>query len=346
MTKKGISIDIWRFAASFLVAAIHISPFEKINGELDFFFTAVAGRIAVPLFLMITGYYILDKARENKKALVSYTVKILKLYLFCIFLYLPVNVYMGLGAASGAEAEPKAMIMSVLKDIFINGSFYHLWYFPALVFGLWAVYFLIKSAGERTGFVTVCVLYAIGLFGDGYYGFIKDSGTIKGFYEAIFAVSDYTRNGLFYAPVFLYLGYSIKRSGKGGRHDFMYAFLLFILMSAEGTLLHRSDMQRHTAMYLFLVPLMYFLFRALIFRSGSENKKLRNLASEVYVLHPLMIVAVRFFAKLTGTEIISVENNLLLYIIVCLLSAGAGLLWEFLRQLSGKATLSRKPPSP
>lgn len=67
MTNKGISIDIWRFAASFLVVAIHISPFENIDGEFDFFLTAVLGRTAVPLFLMITGYYTLHKASENKK---------------------------------------------------------------------------------------------------------------------------------------------------------------------------------------------------------------------------------------------------------------------------------------
>lgn len=293
---------------------------------------------------MITGYYILDRARENKKALVSYTAKILKLYIFCIFLYLPVNVYMGLGGT--AEGKPETLILSVLKDIFINGTFYHLWYFPALISGLWTVYFLIKRIGKKSGLAIVCLLYIIGLFGDGYYGFIEGNGIFKGFYDALFNVSDYTRNGLFYAPVFLYMGYLIKREGKKGKYDFMYAFLLFLLMGAEGIILHRSGMQRHTAMYLFLLPLMYFLFRALIFRSGTENKKLRNLASDVYVLHPLLIVAVRFFAKFTGTEKNTVENNLLLYILVCLLSVGAGLLWNFLRQRKSKATLSRKPPSP
>lgn len=345
MTNKGISIDIWRFAASFLVAAIHISPFEKINGELEFFFTAVLGRIAVPLFLMITGYYILDMARENKKALVSYTAKILKLYIFCIFLYLPLNVYMGLEGT--AEGKPETLILSVLKDIFINGTFYHLWYFPALISGLWAVYFLIKRTGKKAGIAITCLLYIIGLFGDGYYGFIEGNGIIKGFYDALFNISDYTRNGLFYAPVFLYMGYLIKRAGKKGTYDFMYAFLLFLLMSAEGIILHRSGMQRHTAMYLFLVPLMYFLFRALIFQSGSENRKLRNMASYVYIFHPFLIVAVRFFSKLTGTEKIMVENNLLLYIIVCLLSVGTGLLCDILRRLrKSNVTPFRKPPSP
>ena len=84
---KKINIDVARFVVSFLVIAIHISPFININQEFNFFFTRILGRIAVPLFLMITGYYILDRALKDKQVLVDYTKKILKIYLLCILLY-------------------------------------------------------------------------------------------------------------------------------------------------------------------------------------------------------------------------------------------------------------------
>ena len=70
MSKK-INIDIWRFIVSFLIVAIHISPFAKISPKFDFFFTRILGRIAVPLFLMITGYYILDRALKDKEDLIN-----------------------------------------------------------------------------------------------------------------------------------------------------------------------------------------------------------------------------------------------------------------------------------
>lgn len=92
MSKK-INIDVWRFIVSFLIVAIHISPFEKISPEFDFFFTRILGRIGVPLFLMITGYYVLDKSLEDINKLKEYTKKILKIYLFCIILYIPINIY-------------------------------------------------------------------------------------------------------------------------------------------------------------------------------------------------------------------------------------------------------------
>ena len=92
---KKINIDVARFVVSFLVIAIHISPFININQEFNFFFTRILGRIAVPLFFMITGYFVIDGCLKDKNKLKKYTIKILKIYLFCIILYLPINIYMG-----------------------------------------------------------------------------------------------------------------------------------------------------------------------------------------------------------------------------------------------------------
>ena len=44
---KKINIDVARFVVSFLVIAIHISPFININQEFNFFFTRILGRIAI-----------------------------------------------------------------------------------------------------------------------------------------------------------------------------------------------------------------------------------------------------------------------------------------------------------
>ena len=42
--------------------------------------------------------------------------------------------------------------------------------------------------------------------GDSYYGFAARVPFLKAFYEGLFTVSSYTRNGLFFAPLFLLLG--------------------------------------------------------------------------------------------------------------------------------------------
>lgn len=311
------SADFWRFMVSFLVVAIHISPFEKINGDLDFFFTAVLGRVAVPLFLMISGYYVIDKALENKKALIDYTRKIFKQYLFCVILYLPLNIYMG--EFKGFEPS---RILYILKDFFIDGTFYHLWYFPALILGIWICFWAVKSFGVEKALLVTALLYLAGLLGDSYYGLINGNEIISGIYGGIFAVFDYTRNGLFYTPVFLCLGYFVKIGKRTGRYDLMYGFLMFLLMSAEGMILHRFRVQRHTSMYLFLIPLMFFIFRVIMSRNDGQDKRLRSMGTGIYIFHPMIIVGVRFAAKLAGVEKVFVGNNMVLYLTVCVVSAG------------------------
>lgn len=313
--KSKLGTDFWRFAVSFLVVAIHISPFEQINAELDFFFTAVLGRVAVPLFLMITGYHLLGAALEDTKVLVNYTKKIFKQYLICTILYLPLNIYMGDFKNFGPTA-----VSDHLKSFFTDGTFYHLWYFPALILGIWLSFLLLKVSGSKKALIAAGFLYLIGLFGDSYWGFVEGNKVIAAFYQGIFDIFGYTRNGLFFTPIFLCLGHYVHTDKKSGRYDPICCLLLFLLMSGEGMALHYMGVQRHTSMYLFLVPLMFFSFRIIINTNGGQNKLLRSMAANIYILHPMVIVGVRFVSKLIGVREIVTENNLVLYVAVCLIS--------------------------
>ena len=322
---KKMNIDIWRFIASFLIVAIHISPFAKISPEFDFFFTRILGRIAVPLFLMITGYYILDKSLKDKRVLVDYTKKILKIYLLCIILYLPINIYMG----SFKDID----IIIILKDIFINGTLYHLWYFPALILGIWITYYFIKKLGNRKTFITVIVLYIIGLLGDSYYGLTRNVCVLSYIYDFIFKISDYTRNGLFYAPIFLYLGYFIKIKRVNNKKSFLYSVLFFIGMTIEATILHKFNLQKHDSMYILLIPTMYVLFDYLINISNTQNLKLRNVSTIIYIFHPLFIVGIRFISGICKVEKYIVDNNFIFYLVVAVVTTIFAFLIEKIKEV-------------
>lgn len=308
---KKINLDIVRFLASLLIIAIHISPFDQISSEFDFFFTRILCRIAVPLFLMITGYFLLDKGLKDINILKSYSKKILKIYILCIIIYLPINIY--------AHSYENMNVVTFLKDILINGTFYHLWYFPALILGLWITYFLIKKLGSKS-IIIISLLYIIGLFGDSYYGLVEMNNFTNYLYNGLFKIFDYTRNGIFYVPIFIYLGYLIKIKKKEYKYTLIYIISLFIGMTLEGFLLHNLNFQRHDSMYIFLIPLMYFLFNYLINHCKGKNKRLRNIATEIYIFHPLIIVIVRFISDLINLENIIVNNHLLFYIIVSISS--------------------------
>lgn len=192
-----MSLDKFRLFASILIVAL-----SSINENLDFVFTHIFCRIGVPIFLMITGYFVLPKAIQDKKSLMKYTKKIAKIYFLCMILYLPVNIYAG--KLKGIS------FVGILKSIFIDGTFYHLWYFLALILGIWITYFIIKHIKNKNGLILVSILYVIGLFGDSYFGIAEKWSVTKTFYDTIFNIFNYTRNGLFYVPIFLYLGYIMK----------------------------------------------------------------------------------------------------------------------------------------
>lgn len=97
--KEYAGIDFFRIFAAVLVIAIHTAPFSVVSGGLDFLLTYCLGRIAVPFFLMTTGYFVLgpwnaggcrDDARIRR-----FLKKTLLLYLAASLVYLPVNLYSG-----------------------------------------------------------------------------------------------------------------------------------------------------------------------------------------------------------------------------------------------------------
>lgn len=321
MTKK-MNIDVWRFIAVFFIVAIHISPFSSYNMDVDFFFTRILGRVAVPMYLMITGYFIMDKALKDMEVLKSYTKKIFKIYLICILLYLPINVYMGYFKNIG--------MVSFLKDFIFNGTMYHLWYFPALIMGIWIVYFFLKRFDYKRITWVFVLLYFIGLFGDSYFGVSENIPFLKSFYNAIFEVCNFTRNGLFFVPIFIYMGFRVKKENI--KTDILPIIIFLSLMSIEGLILHKYDLQRHDSMYVFLLPLMYFIFSYIIQKSKSTNKFLRSMATDIYILHPLMIVCVRFGAKLIKLDKIILGNSLVFYVTVSLVTVIVSLLFEKVRR--------------
>lgn len=313
--KENIGIDYFRIIAAILVITIHTSPLLSVNETADFILTRILARSAVPFFFMATGFFLFPQNNLKPFKYNKSVLKIVKLYGIAILLYLPLNFYAGYFA-------DKAVPIKILKDILFDGTFYHLWYFPAVILGIGVIVFLIKHCRFHiVGFITV-ILYLIGLFGDSYYGVIAHIPFLKAFYDILFLFSDYTRNGLFFAPLYLFMG--IWLSTHRRRYSFkikMVGFLLSLaLMMAEGLLLHHFSIQRHDSMYIALIPCMYFLFQLLLFCKGKSNKNLRTISMLIFIIHPWCIVLIRGFAKIIKAQSILIDNSIIHFIAVTFLS--------------------------
>lgn len=309
--KKVLSIDGLKLIASFMIVAIHVYPFASFNPDVDYIITRVLFRIAVPFFLMVTGYFVLPKALQDRTKLITYSKKILILYLLSIFIYLPIHLYNGTFSSLSWT--------SILKEIFFEGTFYHLWYFPALILGLWITYFLVKRFSFTFSAICVFLLYFVGLFGDSYYGLIQNA-FFSSFYQFLFRWFDYTRNGIFYVPIFLFIGYFISKYQKkySCTSNIIFFFISFILMGMEGWVLYFYQVPRHTSMYLFLIPASYFLFTFASRKEQSSDKTLRSMSTNIYIWHPFFIVLCHFASDFFLFSFL--KNSLCQYFTVLLLT--------------------------
>lgn len=168
------AFDRFRLIAAFLVVGIHTAPFSGISGAADDYVTYCIGRIAVPFFLMLTGFFVLSEGaadgcagksdghagverrrRRYYRKVLRMVGKLAAVYGGVTLLYLPVTIYAG-----NLPKTAGALFVWVLLD----GTFYHL------------------------------------------------------------SVSPYTRNGIFFTPLFLWMGAALKKYHihRSGRHIAAY----------------------------------------------------------------------------------------------------------------------------
>ena len=332
------SWDAFKWLAAFLVVAVHTSPLESIWPYGDFLLTRIIARLAVPFFFMLTGYFTVQVKKTEKKLLL--------LYLGVTCLYLPVQIYKYMGGETFTAGR-------ILKDIFFDGTFYHLWYLPACMLGLVLMTLFLKCGKENAVAISI-LLYVIGLLGDSYFGLVRLSPVLSKVYDGMFTCFSYTRNGIFMAPLFLLLGRLFREQEKKGKQnknkekELILFLCSFVLMIQEALLLHNTDWQRHDSMYLFLPLCSYHLFAFL--RCVNE----RDLPSErsgkradslwlkgpmyIYFLHPLVIILVRGCVKVIKMPAL-VECSPLYYLCVC---AGSFCATAFLCLLQDMVKRKRK----
>ena len=302
------SLDLFRIIAAILVIAIHTSPLTSVNPDLDFFLTRILARVAVPFFFMTTGQFLLtgrlDKTRAYDYRIVVWIRKMLLLYFAATLLYLPVSIYAG----QLSKITPAGM----LKRIFFDGTFYHLWYFPACIIGVLLLVGLSRLCTERLLLVIATLLYIYGLLGDSYYGFAIKVPVLSNIVNRGFTVWSYTRNGLFFAPLFLLIGSKMDciKEHVSGKKSFIGFLLFFLMMTAEGFSLHAADVQKHDSMYFFLPAAMVFLYCLILSIRSCTRKRVRSMSVGIYILHPFAILIVRRIAVFLSAPVLT-DNSLI-----------------------------------
>lgn len=317
--KNYTGIDYFSFIAALLIVAIHTSPLASFSETGDFILTRIIARVAVPFFLMTSGFFLISRYTYNTEKLGAFVKKTALIYGAAILIYIPINIYNG-------YFKMDNLLPNIIKDIVFDGTLYHLWYLPASIIGAVIAWYLVKKLNYPKALIVASVLYLIGLFGDSYYGITEKISCLNSLYDYIFQVTDHTRNGIFFAPIFFIIGGLIADNRPQitfGKSIWGFA-VSFALMFGEAFALHHFDLQRHDSMYVFLLPCMYFLFNVILHFKGKRLVTLRTTSLIIYIIHPMMIVVIRLFSKLFHLQSMLVENSIVHYFMVCLTSVVFG----------------------
>lgn len=302
MEKKSYyALDIAKYICAFFVITVHTAPFADINTSLHMWVTQILARTAVPLYFIIAGYLFfskIDTQREwndqvNIYRLKRYSIRIFTIYGIWSLIYFPIRLF-GLYQANFSLDS----ILGFVRDILFLGTYYHLWFLPALVIGLCIVYFLRKWCTIKQIIIYSLCLYFIGMGFNIYLPLLEGIpilSTICQVYQKVFVT---TRNGFFFAPIFIALGayyaniqISLRYSLKKSFVICVGALLLFII---EACLLqsHRL-LTDNTSMYaslLIFCPSILLVLLQLHLRKRKIYTYMRKTSLLIYVSHLLFII--------------------------------------------------------
>ena len=285
------SISFFQYLFAIAVILVHSGRLTSYE-PLHFGLKSMLGRLAVPFFIVCASFF-LKHSLGNSKKMKAYLVKIVKNYLFWSFVYLP---YAWLFFSS-LHLPVYLFPAGILIALVYLGMCYQLWYIPAFLLGLFLVNQLVKRLGMVwTGFLAL-LLYCWGLI-ETYSAYLDTTSLLKGYqlYSNLFFTA---RNGLFYTPIFIYMGYYLYDHFHAQTfriHRWQKLALAFGLLCLEGIIIFQHEGIDKN--FFFLLPFVtVYLVNACLrssFLKSYDLQYLKQMSIALYFSHPIFIEWARY----------------------------------------------------
>lgn len=302
------NLDLFRFLSSIIIIVLHARPFFTVSYEIDMAINNIIGRICVPFFFFISGYFAAKQEQKKPDYIRSYIRSMIPVYLLWSALYLPWSLSLaapyiqqvsGLLCTIGLPTAIQNLLLlllvplAVIVALLYSGVYYHLWYFPALLLSMLVLRWWKRKYSLR---VLLTVSFVLLLFGatETYYGFCGQFfQSLLHYYYAVFFT---TRNFLFFALFYVTLGYWMgKQEQPASSLCFLKLLLSIAALVGEGMLLQTTQ-RLDSNILLACVPLVYYLFSCLLYTNihvpQLSEIPFRAISKYYYLVHPLMILFV------------------------------------------------------
>lgn len=274
---RNNGIDLLRLVGAFFIVLIH-SQF----GSTSFFVSGnikLLARWAVPFYFIVSGYFIGIKYNKTNSVNLEDIKKLVGIYLVANLIYLPIII-----------AKNKLLKENIPSNVelFLYGSYWHLWYVSSLIIGIITLWYFISS--KQFFILKILSIFII--------VFVLFSNS----YSLIFHINPSIDFGRFLLSIpFLYVGFLVSKYNlriKGG-------FWISILLILVGILGQFFEASFFSARYNLSVLDQNFLLGTIPAAVGAfllsqnlprENEYLAIKGKEfslfIYIYHPLIIFLV------------------------------------------------------
>ena len=313
--KRNQSIDLLKLISVFLVVVGH-NQFSKHFG----FIMDASSRFAVPIFFMITGYFVI-KSVNISTTLKHQMIKLAKYYITYELVYLAYEFAIALSemSFSGFNDNLLMYIKYILSAPTIG---VHLWYIINIIWVMMIVYIFNKFNKLNVLFIASSILYLIGI--------IISNLSQQIFQQALPLYA--TRNFLFFGLFYFMLGMYISKINidniKFNNKFILFISVTFCLAQVMEKYLWKVLLGSNFGEY-FLTTLFasigIFIYTL---RTNINNKYIKKIASysmPIYFLHPLMIRVLKLLCsdvfKFNITVITNtIIGNSIFILLVCVFS--------------------------
>lgn len=281
--QRNIALDLLKIILAFFVVALHVNLFFDINYDLSFLLKNGLFRIAVPIFLIVTGYYFVNIDDVDK--LKKWILRIFLLYLTWMVFY------------SYFWVDYSLSVFSIIRNIIIFLLGYnHLWYLSGALVGGGFLFIIRNLDLEKQ------IAFAIGFFFIGTtLQYLGNTHMMDGAIDKLLNDHYVSRNAITVCFPFMFIGYLINKYKiiQKCNISLLLLLLLFSLIMLELesyiNLKYISNTEPLDLLFslLFVCPIVFVLVMKFKIKSGSKNIGL--LSSGIYLIHPLFIYFISGF---------------------------------------------------
>lgn len=289
--ERNLSLDILKLLLAIFVVFLHTSFFLDFSKEISYLLVQGLFRTAVPLFLIITGFYFIHV--DTKKKFVNWFKRVALLFLIWNLFYIPLWY--------------TSNIFSFLLTAF-NGYFV-LWYLSGTAIAGLMLYAL-RNLKSYSLLGIALILYIAGWM-------IQQLGNLHILPSQIDKLLNFTpihRNFIFFCFPFLTLGYLINRDFVREKRtlvvknwQLLAAIFIVVLDSYINYKFISTKEGLDQLITLFIAVPVIFVYFLNLYIPG-KNKNIANLSTGIFLIHPLfMFLLANTFIKQQGETLFSVS---------------------------------------